>query len=135
MRVKKENRYMRALLIVSHGSRRQQSNEEVNQVCEELRRYLGGSFDVIRSAFLEIAVPSIPDGIKQCVDEGSSSVTVLPYFLAAGRHVAEDIPSIVDAARKEFSGVAFSITNHIGASEGMPRLISSVAIESDARDD
>jgi sirohydrochlorin ferrochelatase len=93
---------------------------------------LDGSFDVIHSAFLEIASPSIPEGIKQCVDEGSSSVTVLPYFLAAGRHVAEDIPSIVDAARKEHSGVAFSITSHIGAFEGMPRLISSVAKESGA---
>lgn len=124
---------MRALLIVSHGSRRQQSNDEVNEVCANLKEYLEGDFDVIHSAFLEIASPSIPEGIKQCIDEGSSSVTVLPYFLAAGRHVAEDIPSIVDAARKEFPEVSFSITQHIGAFEGMPRLISNVAKGSDAR--
>lgn len=124
---------MRALLIVSHGSRRQQSNDEVNQVCEGLRGYLDGSFEVIHSAFLEIASPSIPEGIKQCIDEGSSSVTVLPYFLAAGRHVAEDIPSIVGAARKEYSGILFSITNHIGAFEGMPLLISSVEREGGRR--
>jgi len=121
---------MRALLIVSHGSRRQQSNDEVNEVCAKLNDYLDGSFDVIHSAFLEISSPSIPEGIKLCVNEGSSSVTVLPYFLAAGRHVAEDVPSIVDAARKEFSGVTFSIAKHIGAVEGMSRLISSVAKES-----
>jgi sirohydrochlorin ferrochelatase len=124
---------MRALLIVSHGSRRQESNEEVNQVCEQLKGYLGASFDIVHSAFLEIATPSIPDGIKHCVDEGSSSVTVLPYFLAAGRHVSEDIPSVVDAARKEYSGIVFSITNHIGAFEGMPRLISTVVEESGVR--
>ena len=124
---------MRALLLVSHGSRRQQSNEEVNLVCEHLREHMDESFDIVHSAFLEIASPSIPEGIKQCVDEGSSSVTVLPYFLAAGRHVAEDIPSIVDAARNEYSSVTFSITQHIGAFEGMPRLISSVAKEGDAR--
>ena len=126
---------MRALVIVSHGSRRQQSNDEVNEVCAKLNDYLDESFEVIHSAFLEIASPSIPDGIKHCIDEGAKSVTVLPYFLAAGRHVAEDIPSIVGAARKEFPGIAFSITQHIGAVEGMSRLIASVAKESEARKD
>ena len=120
---------MRALLLVSHGSRRQQSNEEVNQLCERLVEEMGKSFEVIRSAFLEIASPSIPEGIKQCIEEGASSVTVLPYFLAAGRHVAEDIPSIVTDAIEKHPGVSISITRHIGVSEGMPQLISSVIKE------
>lgn len=115
---------MRALLLVSHGSRRQQSNEEVNRLCEKLRGRMDGAFDVIHSVFLEIASPSIPEGIKRCVDEGSNSVTVLPYFLAAGRHVSEDIPSIVGDAQKDFPDVSFSITSHIGAFEGIPQLIS-----------
>lgn len=115
---------MRALLLVSHGSRRPQSNEEVDQFSERLRQHMGESFDVIHSAFLEIASPSIPEGIKRCIDEGADSVTVLPYFLAAGRHVAEDIPSIVGDAQKTFPGIAFMITPHIGAFEGMSKLIS-----------
>jgi sirohydrochlorin ferrochelatase len=120
---------MRALLLVSHGSRRSQSNEEVNQVCESLRDDMGEFFDVFYSAFLEIASPSIPEGIKQCIEEGASSVTVLPYFLAAGRHVTEDIPSIVEDVRKEFPEVSISITQHIGALKGMPRLIASIIKE------
>lgn len=117
---------MRALLLVSHGSRRQQSNEEVNELSERLRQLMGESFDLIGSAFLEIASPSIPEGIKRCIDEGANSVTVLPYFLAAGRHVTEDIPSIVDDAQREFPGISFSMTPHVGAFEGMPQLISGV---------
>jgi len=120
---------MRALLLVSHGSRRSQSNEEVNQLCERLNEEMGKSFEVIHSAFLEIASPSIPEGIKQCLEEGASSVTVLPYFLAAGRHVAEDIPSIVADSSEKYPGVSISITRHIGASDGMPQLISSVIKE------
>ena len=115
---------MRALLLVSHGSRRQQSNEEVNRVCEQLKDQMDGSFDVIHSVFLEIALPSIPEGIKQCVDEGSTSVTVLPYFLAAGRHVSEDIPSIVGDAQREYPGVSFLITPHFGAFDGIPQLVT-----------
>jgi len=84
---------------------------------------------MIHSAFLEIASPSIPEGIEQCVEKGASSITVLPYFLATGRHVAEDIPSIVADASEKFSGISILITRHIGASEGMSKLISGVARE------
>lgn len=118
---------MRALLIVSHGSRRQQSNDEVNDLAQNLGLHLNDVFDVIHSAFLEIATPSIPEGIDKCVDLGADSITVLPYFLAAGRHVAEDIPSIVDEARKKYPEISINISCHIGAFEQMPWLISQVA--------
>ena len=117
---------MRALLLVSHGSRRAQSNEEVNQLCERLGLDMKHQFDMVHSAFLEIASPSIPEGIEQCIQEGASSITVLPYFLAMGRHVAEDIPSIVAEAGEKYPEVSISITRHIGASEGMLKLISSL---------
>ena len=120
---------MHALLLVSHGSRRQQSNNEVNQLCERLNEEMGESFEFVYSAFLEIASPSIPEGIQQCVEEGASSVTVLPYFLAAGKHVAEDIPFIVADAIEKYPDVSISITRHIGVSEGMSQLISSVIKE------
>ena len=120
---------MRALLLVSHGSRRAQSNEEVNQLCDCLKSDMSLQFDMVISAFLEIASPSIPEGIKLCVEKGARSITVLPYFLAAGRHVAEDIPSIVSDASEKFPGVSISITRHIGASEGMSSLISHVVSE------
>ena len=36
---------MQALLLVSHGSRRQQSNEEVVLLCHKLRGLMSGEFD------------------------------------------------------------------------------------------
>jgi sirohydrochlorin ferrochelatase len=120
---------MRALLIVSHGSRRQQSNEEVNELAQNLNDLLNGSFEVIHSAFLEIAEPSIPEGIDKCAALGADSIMVLPYFLAAGRHVAEDIPSIVNEARKKYPKISIEISRHIGAFEQMPWLISRELIK------
>lgn len=117
---------MHALLLVSHGSRRQQSNEEVDKLAENISAHLNGSYEVIHSAFLEIARPSIPEGIDKCASLGAETITVLPYFLAAGRHVAEDIPSIVNDARKKYPNITFKISRHIGAFEGMPWLISQV---------
>lgn len=117
---------MRALLIVSHGSRRQQSNEEVNDLAERLSAILSDSYKIVHSAFLEIASPSIPEGIEECINQGADSITVLPYFLAAGRHVAEDIPSIVSEAQKKYPKIEMQIKGHIGAFEKMPQFLSEV---------
>ena len=118
---------MHALLVVSHGSRRHQSNEEVSLLCDCLKQQMSGQFDLVHPAFLEIAAPSIPQGIQQCVDLGATAITVLPYFLAAGRHVSEDIPCIVDSARKDFPDIDFTVTPHVGAFTAMPQLISDGA--------
>ena len=115
---------MRALLLVSHGSRRQNSNEEVVLLCEKLKKLISDEFDFVESAYLEIASPSIPEGIEKSIECGATSVVVLPYFLAAGRHVADDIPSIVNDARKKYPGISFQIARHVGASDGMVRLLA-----------
>jgi sirohydrochlorin ferrochelatase len=114
---------MKALLIVAHGSRRAASNEEVQQLAERLAQIQSGSFDVIDSAFLELAEPSIPDGIRKCVDAGATEVIVLPYFLSAGRHVAEDVPELVDEAKAQMPDVEITLLRHLGASEALADLM------------
>ena len=52
---------------------------------------------------MEIATPSIPDGIKALVDLGVDEIICHPYFLSPGRHVTEDIPRIVNQAVEDLS--------------------------------
>lgn len=118
---------MDALLLVAHGSRRQQSNDEVTLLAEKLKTYCSDQYPIIYAAFLELADPLIPQGINLCIDDGASSVIVLPYFLNSGRHVVEDIPDIVNATIKNFPGVEVKIAQHLGASELMMKLLISTA--------
>jgi sirohydrochlorin ferrochelatase len=55
---------MKTLLLVVHGSRRQESNQEVRQIAGQLRD-LENQYDRIECAFLELAEPSIPDGLRR----------------------------------------------------------------------
>ncbi|MCW8831457.1 MAG: CbiX/SirB N-terminal domain-containing protein [Gammaproteobacteria bacterium] len=119
---------MNALLLVAHGSRRQQSNEEVRLLADKLKSRCGESFPIIHAGFLELAEPLIPDGLQKCIDDGASRVTVLPYFLNTGRHVAEDIPDIIDEFKRN-SSVEINLTSHLGASEMMLDVLASVASE------
>lgn len=119
---------MKSLLLVAHGSRRTQSNEEVRALADKLGSRCGDQFPVIHSAFLELADPLIPDGLQKCIEDGASSITVLPYFLNTGRHVAKDIPEIVDNFKKT-TPVKIEIASHLGASEMMLDLLASVTTQ------
>lgn len=118
---------MKALLLVAHGSRRKASNDEVTTLARALEAEVADDFDIVESAFLELTPPSIPDGIQCCINQGARSVVVVPYFLAAGTHVADDIPALVAAACERHPGVDITVTPHIGASPAMRQLIRACA--------
>jgi len=114
---------MQALVVIAHGSRRQASNQEVTNLALGLKKSAGKQYQIVEAGFLEIARPSIPEAIESCIESGATSVIVVPYFLAAGRHVAEDIPQIVRPVGERHPHVSIRISEHIGMSNSMPRLI------------
>lgn len=117
---------MRALLIVAHGSRRDESNAEVRRLAAAVAAQPNMPFADIRAAFLELAEPSIPDGLVQCAQAGATEVVVFPYFLAAGRHVATDIPEEVAKFTAIHPDVSVTITRHLGESAALPGMIMEV---------
>ncbi len=114
---------MQALVLIAHGSRRQASNQEVTNLALGLKKSAGKHYQIVEAGFLEIAKPSIPEAIESCIESGATSVIVVPYFLAAGRHVVEDIPQIVRPVGERHPHVSIRISEHIGMSNSMPRLI------------
>ena len=115
---------MKTLLLVAHGSRLTSSNDTVVELVSKLRPQLNHyGFDAITHAFLELTVPGIPEGIKLLVDAGATQVVILPYFLAPGTHVVDDIPEIIEAAEKQYPLISFSVMPHLGGVDGMVDLI------------
>jgi len=110
---------MRSLLLVAHGSRREASNDEIRKLAAVLGEQAGERFGYVGCAFLEIADPSIPDGIELAVRAGAGEVVVLPYFLSEGRHVAEDIPAAVAGKQAEYPQVRIRIAPYLGTAENL----------------
>ena len=114
---------MKALLLVAHGSRREASNEEVHQLVRRLAEHAGDRFGHIQAAFLELAEPDIVSGVASCVRAGATQVYVTPYFLAAGRHVTQDIPAELARAAKEHPNVRIQLTPYLGQHRAIPELL------------
>lgn len=106
------------VLIMDHGSRNDASNlrlQEIGQLYQQKANAATSTSDNARSrrqtdcmivvevAHMEIASPSIADGLKALVDRGVDEIVCHPYFLSPGRHVVEDIPLLVAEAVKSLS--------------------------------
>jgi sirohydrochlorin ferrochelatase len=122
---------MRSLLLVAHGSRRRESNEEVRRLTLGIEERAGKRFDLVDCAFLELARPSIGEGIDAAAAKGASEITVLPYFLAAGTHVVNDIPEIVEDRRRTYPAVCIQVTPHMGAAPALPDLLLGMVLVAD----
>ncbi|MFT6987601.1 MAG: sirohydrochlorin ferrochelatase [Psychromonas sp.] len=118
---------MKALLLVAHGSRRQESNDEVVRLTDKLKKNSSNHYDIFQVGFLEIATPAIDKGIELCITKGATSITVLPYFLNSGRHVINDIPKLVQKTEQQFPGIKIEIAPHIGSSDLMMTLLIDAA--------
>lgn len=106
---------MKAILLVSHGSHSPKTKQEVQALLEILKKRTG--FSIFELAFLDVESPDIPTGLDTCVAKGAGSVLVLLNFLNSGRHVNNDIPAIVEAARLKHPHVDFCISEPVGQHE------------------
>ena len=114
---------MKCLLIIAHGSRREASNDEVRNLSRIIEEKAGTNFDIVDTAFLELAEPSIPDGIHSCIEKGANEIYILPYFLSAGRHVAEDIPNELSEVEGSYPDVHIHLMPYLGSLESIPGII------------
>jgi sirohydrochlorin ferrochelatase len=112
---------MTALLLIAHGSRRPEANADLEHVAARMRDR--GRYPVVRTAFLELAEPTIAAGGEACVAAGATAVVMVPYFLSPGVHVRDDLTAARDELAERFPGVRFTLAEPLG---GHPLLLDIV---------
>ena len=121
------------VLLMDHGSKNAASNERLQHLAELYQFTMrdngsGGSGDsststskngpnvVVVAAHMELASPSIPEGLQTLVNQGVDEIICHPFFLSPGRHVQQDIPRIVQNAIEELQiQIPLRITDPIGS--------------------
>jgi len=120
----------KALLIIAHGSRKKVSNIEIHQLANNIK-LKSNKFEMVQACFLEIAGPSIPQGIELCANNNIDEILIMPYFLAAGRHVIEDIPSIIENERNKYPNLLLKPLPYLGSNPVIVDILKTLA-ENDA---
>ena len=114
------------LRIIAHGSRRGASSEEVRVLADVVRAQAGATYDHVETAFLELADPSIPGGLAALAAKGASEIVAFPYCLAAGTHVAQDIPDAIAEFTAAHPAVRVRLTSHLRDASVLPAAILNV---------
>ena len=112
---------MEAVLYVAHGTRVQKGIDEAVRFIEAVKQTVAAPIQEI--CFLELAAPSIVEGVKRCVTQGATHIAVVPILLLTANHAKEDIPEELEKAQQLFPTVRFTIGAPFGIHE---KLIDSL---------
>ncbi|MET3117371.1 sirohydrochlorin cobaltochelatase [Undibacterium sp. GrIS 1.8] len=65
-------------------------------------------------AFLEFMTPSLPDLVKQMVDNDITEISIVPIFLGQGGHVLRDLPILLDQLRSDYVSLTIKVAEAVG---------------------
>ena len=120
----------RGIILLAHGSRDAKWREPFDLLAGKIAKRLPDT--AARVSFLKDLGPDIYAAVDDLVRLGVVRITVVPVFLAAGGHSANDFPSMASRLSVEHPGVKFKWTEVIGAWE---EVIEAMAVAVCAKED
>lgn len=83
----------RGLLLIDRGSREREASEELEEICEKIKKK--GNYVFTDFCFLEVEPPFIEDGIEKSLKQNINCLTIVPYFLYPGKKVKLAVSSVM----------------------------------------
>jgi sirohydrochlorin cobaltochelatase len=77
---------------------------------------------------MELAEPSLDTVISAGTSEGVRQYTVVPLFLAAGRHLRKDVPAMIEGLQSQYD-VSITLAPPIGENPELGKAIRDVVIQ------
>jgi sirohydrochlorin ferrochelatase len=105
------------IIIVDHGSRREQSNLMLEELAVRFAERFAEKYEIVEPAHMELAEPSIATAYAKCVQRGATRVIVCPFFLGPGKHWTQDIPQLTANAAAGFPQTQFHVAQTLGIDE------------------
>lgn len=101
-----------ALILLAHGARDTRWAAPFERILASVRARAPECAPML--AFLELMEPDLAHAIAMQAARGFTAIRVIPLFLGQGGHVREDVPRLVDAARRTHPGVAIELAGVAG---------------------
>lgn len=112
-------------MIFAHGSPDSRWRLPFEELTASLTERNGA--DKVRLAYMEFVRPSLADAVREAARDGKLHLRLLPMFLSAGGHVAEDIPRQVAAVQISFPQVKIELLQPIGEHHRVKKLFWEIA--------
>ena len=117
----------KSLIVLGHGSRRMEANEELCAIYEMVKK--ANPAWKISYAFVEFAHPSLEERVREMYARGERTIVLAPVFLTVGNHLSQGLPKRFKALEKENEGLKLIMAKHLGADPLIAALVSKRAAE------
>lgn len=111
---------MKGILIIGHGSRAKEAQQEFMTLVEKVRNK---SQAVVEGCFMELAEPDFFSTVEKLMQQGITAIQVMPLFLFNGIHIQEDIPQMIKQAADKHPQITFTFGSPIGPCDELADLI------------
>lgn len=111
------------IILLAHGS-------SDKRWCETFEHLATPTLEAVtdsRIAYMELADPSLDDVVAEGVADGASGFTIVPLFLAAGRHLRKDVPAMIKALEATHN-VRIELAPPIGENPQLGQAIKDVVV-------
>lgn len=115
-------RQQAGLLLMAHGTPDPSANAPLERIAGRLG--VAGDYCRVTVAYLDCNEPTIPAAIDALLAHGASRLVALPYFLHRGRHVRDDLPRLLDDARKRHPSLEIAEADELGYDLRIAELIA-----------
>lgn len=112
------------VILLAHGS----SDKRWCKTFERLAEPTLHSVENSAIAYMELAEPSLETVIADSKQHGVESFTIVPLFLAAGRHLRKDVPAMINELETKHS-VQIRLADPIGMNPKLGEAIRDVVNE------
>ncbi len=112
------------IILLAHGS----SDPRWCETFEQLAAPTLSSVQHSAIAYMELAEPSLDTIISAGKANGTLNYTIVPLFLAAGRHLRKDVPAMIEQLESEH-GVHIKLADPIGKNPQLGDAIRDVVLQ------
>jgi len=109
------------VLLMGHGSSYPQERSDFQLIARSVKDQSG--YGGVEFCFLELASPTIPEGIGACLDRKPELLLLMPYFLHFGAHLQRDVPRELENISQRVSLSNVLSGKHLGASPLLAELV------------
>ena len=111
-----------AVVLVGRGATDPDANAEIAKTARLLQE--GRGIGTVETAFISLALPSVPDGLERARRLGYERIVVLPWFLFAGV-----LPDRITAQAQEWAAQRPGVDVRIAGLLGPTRALAAVVLE------
>jgi sirohydrochlorin cobaltochelatase len=115
-----------AVILFAHGSRDPLWRKPIEDVAARVGEL--SPLTTVRCAYLELTEPDLLSCATELAALQLQSVTIVPMFLGVGRHVREDLPSLMAQLVAAHPQIQFRLLPSVGEDQRLVALLAEIAL-------